>query len=630
MKLTITNNTGSTKTYLSGIISVAANSSITITNNSQLLQLSTDPILCQDFQSQNITLSDSTNIFNYLEGINYLNNILINYKALNDSTGTPITWGLNSSANSMPIVPAGDSFFNILQGDVLSSNNSSTANLAANSIFTGTSDLVNQFNTVNVTIKSDQNLYVRVEQSNDGTNWDISDNFSSLANLGYNRQFKVTSSYVRVLVLNQGINTTTYLRLQTKLVPIDTVSDRFVSFNPLGFQRVELEATQLFNDNYDTGLDITNRWNAPVSGGGGVAATNVAGSTALGTGTTANGYSILTSVPIFSPVAPGFLVYTNNVNIENPIITNSYRFWGFGNAISTPTATAPLSNAIGYEISTTGKLYAVCYSAGTRNVIQDLSAVTGTGDQPIDNTSHKYFLFFRGDYAYWAIDKKQNVIAVMLNRSSGPIVNRLPAILLSIAGSSAPASSVLLTSNSLFIGDTTGATSQISDGNYAWRKATVNIDGSMNHQGNVASLGADSGNPVKVGGVYNTTDPAPTNNQRIDLQTNSHGALAVQFRNSFRNVIGNATTTVKSGAGILHMVILNNNATNGSAVIYDNTAGSGTKMFTFNIGSPSGGLLSTSGQPGPFSTGPLGLEFSTGLTIVTSGSTSNDITLIYR
>lgn len=45
--------------------------------------------------------------------------------------------------------------------------------------------------------------------------------------------------------------------------------------------------------------------------------------------------------------------------------------------------------------------------------------------------------------------------------------------------------------------------------------------------GNVASGVADSGAPVKVGGVYNTTPPTLTNGQRGDLQLGSRGSLNV-------------------------------------------------------------------------------------------------------
>lgn len=45
--------------------------------------------------------------------------------------------------------------------------------------------------------------------------------------------------------------------------------------------------------------------------------------------------------------------------------------------------------------------------------------------------------------------------------------------------------------------------------------------------GNVASGAADSGNPVKVGGRYNLTNPTLADGQRGDLQLGSRGALSV-------------------------------------------------------------------------------------------------------
>lgn len=56
------------------------------------------------------------------------------------------------------------------------------------------------------------------------------------------------------------------------------------------------------------------------------------------------------------------------------------------------------------------------------------------------------------------------------------------------------------------------------------------ISGSSVVVGNVASGSADSGNPVKVGGVYNaTTPPTLTTGQRGDLQLGSRGSLRVQI-----------------------------------------------------------------------------------------------------
>lgn len=97
----------------------------------------------------------------------------------------------------------------------------------------------------------------------------------------------------------------------------------------------------------------------------------------------------------------------------------------------------------------------------------------------------------------------------------------------------------------------------------------------------------------------------------------------------YKNITGNATTVVKPGPGFLGGICLNNNASNGAAVIYDNTAGSGTIIATLNIGSPGGGLLSSNGVPGPILL-PFQCQFGTGLTIVTSGSTTNDLTALFR
>lgn len=47
--------------------------------------------------------------------------------------------------------------------------------------------------------------------------------------------------------------------------------------------------------------------------------------------------------------------------------------------------------------------------------------------------------------------------------------------------------------------------------------------------GEVASGGTDSGNPVKIGGVYRSTLPTFTNGQRGDVQIGTRGAMNVQI-----------------------------------------------------------------------------------------------------
>lgn len=65
--------------------------------------------------------------------------------------------------------------------------------------------------------------------------------------------------------------------------------------------------------------------------------------------------------------------------------------------------------------------------------------------------------------------------------------------------------------------------------------------------GNVASLATDSGNPVKTGGVFNTTQPTATNGQRIDSQATARGALIVATGVDTFTATVNGTVTANQG-----------------------------------------------------------------------------------
>lgn len=123
--------------------------------------------------------------------------------------------------------------------------------------------------------------------------------------------------------------------------------------------------------------------------------------------------------------------------------------------------------------------------------------------------------------------------------------------------------------------------------------------------------------------------------EQVEFET-YYAPLAVSYNisplapGSYRNITGNATTVVKGSAGVLMGILINENTTGGSITIYDNTAGSGTKFGTIQIGTPSGGLLSASGKLGPGGFTTLNVRLSIGLTVVTSGSANNDITVVYR
>jgi hypothetical protein len=65
--------------------------------------------------------------------------------------------------------------------------------------------------------------------------------------------------------------------------------------------------------------------------------------------------------------------------------------------------------------------------------------------------------------------------------------------------------------------------------------------------GNVASGASDSGNPVKTGAVFNTTQPTVTNGQRVDSQATARGALIVATGVDTFTVAISGTPTVNQG-----------------------------------------------------------------------------------
>jgi hypothetical protein len=97
------------------------------------------------------------------------------------------------------------------------------------------------------------------------------------------------------------------------------------------------------------------------------------------------------------------------------------------------------------------------------------------------------------------------------------------------------------------------------------------------------------------------------------------GVLQTAEKTSFGNINSNATTTLKSGAGVLHTITINKiGATANTATVYDNTAGSGTVIA----------VIDTTIAAAP--TRIFDAAFGTGLTIVTATGTAADITVTYH
>lgn len=244
-----------------------------------------------------------------------------------------------------------------------------------------------------------------------------------------------------------------------------------------GFQRMTSEPHQLFYDPFDASPDTTNLW-TPANAGGGVAAAVTAGVLTLGTGTSTAGYSRILSIPTFKPTVPAWVGYSFAISMADLAAptAQTYRFWGAGTTPGSPTVAAPLTDAIGFELSTAGKMFAVVYAAGSRTAIQDLSAATGNSTQPTDTASHRYGVYYRTDKSYFFIDTLDNVVATTSFQS--PAVQTLPVTLLAVAGTT-PGASGVISCTGLAVWDTGQNSHQISDGTFPFRKAVVSSTGAL-------------------------------------------------------------------------------------------------------------------------------------------------------
>ena len=86
----------------------------------------------------------------------------------------------------------------------------------------------------------------------------------------------------------------------------------------------------------------------------------------------------------------------------------------------------------------------------------------------------------------------------------------------------------------------------------------------------------------------------------------------------FANLLANATTVVKTGAGELARIVINNaGASSNVCQVFDGLTASGTPIATIDTVELNGRVLE------------YGCRFATGLTIVIGTGTAADITVVY-
>ena len=193
-----------------------------------------------------------------------------------------------------------------IQNAYVDPNNSSTEKLtAANSYtFTGIATRSLGFGSLQGMLKTDRNATVYVDQSIDGTTWDITDSYPYYYSKGgTSLAIKAVGEYYRVRVVAQG--ETTFFRLQVKLLPIaeplprnpdaygrlpvtsaiiDAETGARAEIDQLGGLKT-ITSVRLVGTAFNNGTKDTNFWTETVTGSGSVTQT---GQITLATGTTAD------------------------------------------------------------------------------------------------------------------------------------------------------------------------------------------------------------------------------------------------------------------------------------------------------------------------------------------------------
>jgi hypothetical protein len=264
----------------------------------------------------------------------------------------------------------------------------------------------------------------------------------------------------------------------------------FAEVTGYGTLRVSNEPSSLFNDHFATGsLDTTNNWASPITSGAGAAVTVSGGSLTLTASTTASAYALLSSNPTFQSSGIGFIILGFNVKMEAAAVTGQERFFGVGTAPGSPTPAAPLTNAIGFEQTTTGALQAVIYSAGSAIYTQALT-------RPNDGNYHRYAVVVRPDATFWYLDSLE--IPVASTTFNSPATDILPMHIHIVNGASPSAAGTFII-DAVGVGDSAPESISINDGLYPFRKGTVKA-------GSTAALATDPAFVVAV---------SPNNNANV-------------------------------------------------------------------------------------------------------------------
>ena len=231
---------------------------------------------------------------------------------------------------------------------LVSTANSTAVALGINGVFTGTSEDITEFSTIMITVFSDQASAVdglSIQQSSNGTNWDLSDVLTVPINSGKTFSFGAQSRFFRVVYTN-GATASTVLRLQT-IYSKNAKKNSSVRPQDARGNDNDFEEALSFLMGYNSATNVWDRLRSTTTKGLDVNPTELRASTLAVTTTAAAG----TAVTLTIPAVVGQFHYITSLDIK--LYSAAARV---GAAAPTVVTTTNLPGAIAFTFSTAGAI----------------------------------------------------------------------------------------------------------------------------------------------------------------------------------------------------------------------------------------------------------------------------------
>jgi hypothetical protein len=326
----------------------------------------------------------------------------------------------------MPIKVGPGGTVAVNQNVLADSNNTSDTKLESSNgyTFTGTKTSTLGVAGIQVSLLCDKNCRVQVQQSPDGTNWDLTDTYYYTANESFGITVQAISSYVRVII-NTNNETTGTFRTQTALCPIVEAVPRSLDANgnfkvamgedeygfsaentPVGEQRV-IEPIRLTGTSFEGYVIDPNFWTTGATGTS--ASISQAGSELSMVSGTSNGATVYAYSVRRARYIGGVAMRYRAVIQQSAGTANNIRRWGIARVSNYNFTISAGTALVGNTYTVNSQQFTVlrvvsptsidCYGTGAPSASGTLTFANGPGSGNLTYTSFTaQSLFMDGAY----------------------------------------------------------------------------------------------------------------------------------------------------------------------------------------------------------------------------------------